>query len=92
VLRRLEEGEIDFDRACALVRKATSLASTIHQLLSSIGDRSWSIWTRLERFAETENLKLESIDFSRRHWVLEMHVVMLRQLLDTAFRMKKTTP
>ncbi len=92
ILRRLEKGELEVEEAHSLVQKARELTSAIDSLLSSIEDKSGSIWTRLERFAKAENLQLESIEFSRRHPMLGMHATVLLALLETEFKVKKDAP
>jgi len=89
ILRRLENGELSAGEAQALVNKVKSLASTASELLASIGDRSSGLCARLEELAKRENLKLEDSEFSRRHSLLGMHIIMLRHLLDEEFTRKK---
>jgi hypothetical protein len=68
------------------VNEAAALASTLRELLSFVGDPTWTIWKRLEELALSENLPLESIEFSNRHARLGMHAVLLRDPIDTEFR------
>ena len=89
VLRRLEQGELDVEQSHALVQKANSLRSTIHQLLPSGSEGSLSVWTRLATLAKAEKVKLESAEFSRRHPSLGMHVKVLKTLIEDEFRVKK---
>ena len=89
VLRRVEQGELDAEQARALVEKATSLRSTIRQLLASIDDRTKSVSSQLETFVQAENLQLGSPEFSRRHPQLGMHLMMLRKVVDEEFLVRK---
>jgi Fe-S-cluster containining protein len=89
VLRRLEEGELNVEQARAIVYKASSLRSTIRQLLDSVGDCTSSVWTRLEALVKAEELQLESPELSRRHPQLGMHLMMLRRVVDEEFLVKK---
>jgi hypothetical protein len=89
VLRRLEQGELNAEQSRALVQKATSLRSTIRQLLASVGDCTFSVWNQLEAFVKAENLQLDSPEFSRRHPQLGMHLMMLRRMVDEEFLVKK---
>ena len=89
VLRRLENGELGLEQAHALVQKARELTAAIDRLLTSVDDRSATMWTRLEMLAKSENLPLDSPEFSRRHSLLGMHAMALRNLIETEFRLKK---
>ena len=85
ILRRLESGELSLEAAQALVKKATELLSALHQLLAGTGDESWSIWKRLDTFAEEQKLPIDSVEFSRQHTRIGMHLVVLKKLLDSEF-------
>jgi len=90
VLRRLEERELDVEQARAIVQKATSLRSTIRELLASAGDCASSVWAQLEVFVKAEKLQLGSPEFSRRHPQLGKDLMMLRRMVDEEFLVKKS--
>ena len=86
VLQRLEAGELSTEQAHALVNEATSLNSTLDELLSSVGERSWGIWKRLDELVKTEKLEFESIELSKGHSRLGKQAALLQHLIDTEFR------
>ena len=88
VLRRLENGELTLEAARVLVKKATELLATIHRLLPNVGNDSWSIWKRLDAFAEEEKLAVDSVEFSSRHSTLGTHLVVLKKLLESEFHVQ----
>jgi len=89
VLERLESGELTAGRAQAIVNQAKLLEKTANELLANAGGPNMSIWKRLEEFAKQEGLTLEEEEFSRRHWLLGMHLMMFRDLINEEFRAKK---
>lgn len=89
VLQRLESGELTADGANALVLRAKTLLTTIVHHIASASGTMGNIWTRLEAFAQSQQLQLDGVEFCKLHPLVGMNAMLLKRIIDEEFRPKK---